>query len=166
MVWPMLPAFLEAHPDIVVEMTSRHARRHRRRPLRCRHPLHRNDRQGHDRRPHRARHRLGRGGIAACLARHKPPRLPQDLSRHRCIGYRSSKSGGLYPWEFEKAARSLQVRADGPNPQRQPLHPCRFAGGIEAGLHVRGRRCRSLGAGRLVRVLKDWSWTASGYHLY
>ena len=101
------------------------------------------------------------------LSRHKAPRQPQDLSRHRCIGYRNSGSGGLFPWEFEKAGRSLQVQVAGP----LILNDTRFVlaaalAGLGMAYAFEADVAEHLKAGRLVRVLKDWSWTAPGYHLY
>jgi hypothetical protein len=40
------------------------------------------------------------------------PREPQDLTVHACINLRLS--GGLYTREFEKGARALKVRVEGP----------------------------------------------------
>jgi DNA-binding transcriptional LysR family regulator len=167
-VWPILPAFLEAHPDIIVELTvddtlvdivaDRYDAGIRFGELVDKDmiavPV------GPD---------IVSAVVAApsYLARNKPPRLPQDLSEHRCICYRNGQSGGLYPWEFEKEGRSLQVRVDGP----LILNDSRFIlaaalAGLGLAYAFEADVADHLASGSLVRVLKDWSWTAPGYHLY
>ena len=95
------------------------------------------------------------------------PATPRDLAGHRCINYRLPKSGTLYAWEFERDGRSLQMKVDG---------PLVFNDGdliLAAALAGQGVACLfedqiadHVAAGRLVRVLEDWCWTAPGYHLY
>ena len=41
------------------------------------------------------------------------PKLPKDLTEHRCLNFRHGASG-IYHWEFEKARKSLSVSVDGP----------------------------------------------------
>ncbi|NPD65692.1 LysR family transcriptional regulator [Lichenicola cladoniae] len=167
-VWPMLPAFLEANPNIIVEMTIDDAL--------IDIVADRYDagiRFGELVDKDMIAVRVGPDIVSAVvgspsyLARNKPPRVPQDLSQHRCIGYRNSTSGGLYPWEFEKGGRALQVRVDGP----LILNDSRFIlaaalAGVGLAYAFEADVVDNLAAGHLVRVLKDWSWTAPGYHLY
>jgi len=101
------------------------------------------------------------------FARRRPPRVPQDLAHHLCINLRLQTAGGLYAWEFEKAARELKVRVDGQlvfNDATMALEAARAGFGIAFVMedHVR----KDLAAGRLVRVLGDWCPPFSGYHLY
>ena len=167
-VWPMLPAFLEANPDIVVEMTVDDAR--------VDIVAERYDagiRFGEMIDKDMIAVRVGPDIVSAVvaspayLARNKAPRQPQDLSRHHCIGYRNTKSGGLFPWEFEKGGRSLQVRVEGPlivNDSRFVLAAA--LAGLGLAYAFEADVADHLKAGRLIRVLRDWSWTAPGYHLY
>jgi len=95
------------------------------------------------------------------------PRTPHDLTDHACINLRLPTSGGLWSWPFAKGGRELRVRAEGSLVFNTVTMMAKMA---LAGLglanlpedvvqdHVR--------AGRLVRVLADWSAPASGYHLY
>ena len=46
-------------------------------------------------------------GSPAYFAQRKPPKVPQDLTAHRCINLRLPTHGGLYAWEFEKAGREI-----------------------------------------------------------
>src|SRR5690242_20437906 len=48
------------------------------------------------------------------FARHGVPKTPRDLSEYNCINIRLPTRGGLYAWEFEKGARKLNVRVEGP----------------------------------------------------
>ena len=167
-VWPMLPAFLKAHPDIIVEMTIDDA-------LvdivadRYDAGIRFGELVDKDMVAVRVGPDIASAVVASpsYLARKKRPRVPQDLSQHQCIGYRNRTSGGLYPWEFEKGGRSLQVRVDGP----LILNDSRFIlaaalAGVGLAYAFEADVADYLAAGHLVRVLKDWSWTAPGYHLY
>jgi DNA-binding transcriptional LysR family regulator len=42
------------------------------------------------------------------------PKLPHDLTEHRCIDQRMPSSGGLYVWDFAHRGRQVSVRVDGP----------------------------------------------------
>ena len=76
-------------------------------------------------------------------------------------------TGALYAWEFEKDGRALNVRVEG---------QLTFAGSslllpaVEEGFGFAMLPLdmveNSLAAGRLVEVLRDWSPTFPGYHLY
>jgi DNA-binding transcriptional LysR family regulator len=95
------------------------------------------------------------------------PLVPQDLAAHACINLRFATSGGLYAWEFEKDARELKVRVEGPLVLNDPrlIRQAALAGFGLAFLpedHVAG----DLRAGRLVRLLEDWTPPFPGYHLY
>ncbi len=167
-VWPMLPAFLDRHPDVVVEMTiddalvdivaDRYDAGIRIGELVAKDMI---------------AVRVGPDIVSAVvaspayLARHPPPRVPQDLSSHRCISYRNGRSGGLFPWEFEKDARSFQVRVEGPlvlNDSRLVLAAA--LAGVGLAYAFEADVAEHLATGRLIRVLAEWSWTAPGYHLY
>lgn len=165
---PMLPGFLGAYPDIRVEVTiddgltdivaSRYDA---------------GIRFGEKVAGDMIAVRIGpeiRSAVVAApayLAGHPVPASPQDLLGHRCINYRLAKTGGLYPWEFEKDGRSIQIRVDGPlvlNDIDMILSSALSGSGIAylfedqvAGL---------VEEGRLVRLLDSWCWAAPGYHLY
>src|SRR6266513_3633025 len=52
-------------------------------------------------------------GAPSYLANRPLPKRPQDLTGHNCINLRLPSHGGMYPWEFEKGRRKLNVRVDG-----------------------------------------------------
>ena len=101
------------------------------------------------------------------FAVHKPPRMPADLAAHNCINLRFPTLGGLYPWEFEKGRRALNVRVGGQLVVND-IALARQAALGGAGIaylpehYVR----RDIEAGRLTRVLDDWTPPFAGYHLY
>jgi DNA-binding transcriptional LysR family regulator len=106
-------------------------------------------------------------GAPSYFADHPPPRTPRELARHRCINYRSLRSGGLLPWDFVEKGRPFQLRVDGPlafNDADLILEAALAGHGIayvyedSATAHV--------AAGRLTRILERSSPPFPGYYLY
>jgi DNA-binding transcriptional LysR family regulator len=101
------------------------------------------------------------------FSKHSKPLTPHELTEHVCINLRLPTLGGLYAWEFEKAGRPLNVRAEG-------QFICNDVSMIvEMALSGMGLACLPddqfgplISDGRLVRVLKDWCPPFPGYHLY
>jgi DNA-binding transcriptional LysR family regulator len=106
-------------------------------------------------------------GAPSYFANRSTPKSPQDLITHRCINLRLPTRGGLYPWEFEKGKRKLNVRVEGQlifNGTTQMLNAALAGFGLA---YVPEDLARPhLAKGRLKRVLEDWSPPFSGYHLY
>ncbi|MGR9172204.1 LysR family transcriptional regulator [Rhizobium sp. KDH_Rht_773_N] len=101
------------------------------------------------------------------LAKRPAPQVPQDLVGHDCINHRQARSGGLYAWEFEKDGRELRVRVDG-----QLIFNTSYAM-IDAAVRGYGIAyvpedlvAADIAAGRLVRILDDWSPFFPGYYIY
>jgi DNA-binding transcriptional LysR family regulator len=106
-------------------------------------------------------------GSATYFADRKPPIVPQDLTSHNCINMRLPTYGGLFPWEFEKDGRELNVRVDG------QLVFNNLALRVNASLSGQGlayvpedQVLHLINDGRLIRVLDDWCEPFAGYHLY
>jgi DNA-binding transcriptional LysR family regulator len=101
------------------------------------------------------------------LAGRAPPRTPQDLATHDCINLRFPTRGGLYAWEFEKGDRALNVRVEG-RLVVNDIALARSAALDGAGIAYLPESYveAEVGAGRLVRLLKDWCPPFPGYHLY
>jgi DNA-binding transcriptional LysR family regulator len=106
-------------------------------------------------------------GSPAYFATRAKPVVPQDLTSHNCGNLRLATHGGLYAWEFEKDGKQVNVQVTGQvifNTSAQLLtaalegHALTYAPEDVIQPHV--------DAGRLVRVLDDWSPTFPGYHLY
>ncbi|MGF6976206.1 DNA-binding transcriptional LysR family regulator [Paraburkholderia sp. JPY465] len=101
------------------------------------------------------------------FSKRRAPSTPQELTGHSCINLRLSSHGGLYPWEFEKRGRKLNVRVDGQlvfNSSNLILHAALEGRGLA--YLTEGQLEPYLSDGRLVRVLEDWCEPFSGYHLY
>jgi DNA-binding transcriptional LysR family regulator len=106
-------------------------------------------------------------GSPAYFAERKPPKVPQDLTAHRCINLRLPTHGGLYAWEFEKGGREMNVRVDGQLIfGTAPLLITAARAGFGLTYLTEEQVSDDLKTGRLVRVLADWCPPFSGYHLY
>lgn len=106
-------------------------------------------------------------GAPDYLARYPAPVTPGDLTRHRCINYRMMSSGTLYAWEFELEGRDIQVKVEGPLTFNEPalMLDAALAG---AGLAyvLEDQAAPFVAAGRLVRLLTEWTPPFPGYFLY
>jgi DNA-binding transcriptional LysR family regulator len=106
-------------------------------------------------------------GAPDYFAKHKKPKVPQDLTAHNCINIRLPTYGGLYAWEFEKDGRELKVRVEGQlvlNNGAMRLRAVTEGLGLA---YLPEDVARPLIAeGRLIRVLADWCPPFQGYHLY
>lgn len=96
-----------------------------------------------------------------------PPQSPQDLAKHRCVGYRHINSGALYRWELEKDGRELTVAVDPvfiTNDGDMLLKAALAGVGLT---YTWERDCAELlASGALVRVLEDWCPPFPGGYLY
>ncbi len=106
-------------------------------------------------------------GSPTYFANHPLPSIPQDLAEHRCINYRFATSGGLYLWEFEEAGRSFQVRVEGSlifNDGDLILAAALVGQGLA---YLFEDQITALVAeGKLIRVLAKWCPPSPGYYLY
>ena len=106
-------------------------------------------------------------GAPAYFERHGKPRTPNDLTEHRCIALRLPTSGGVWSWPFVKAGRELKVRPAGQlSFNTITLQRDAALAGLGLGYLPEDVVSDHVAAGRLVRVLADWSTPMSGYHLY
>ncbi|MBJ3813908.1 LysR family transcriptional regulator [Shimwellia pseudoproteus] len=96
------------------------------------------------------------------------PQTPQDLQQHLCIGRREIASGNLSRWAFAKDGKHVAI------PVRGPLVLDTVDTMIDIALQGIGlvyaadseENRQHVAAGRLVRVLADWSTTVPGFYLY
>lgn len=167
-VWPALPGFLDAHPDVRVELTLDDGLTD---IVAGRYDA--GVRFGERVAGDMVAVRIGpdiRSAVVASpayLAGRSAPATPRDLAGHRCISYRFATSGGLIPWEFEEGGRAFEVRVEG----RLVLND----GDLILAAALAGQGVAYLfedmvaghvAAGRLVPLLGAWRWTSPGYHLY
>jgi DNA-binding transcriptional LysR family regulator len=95
------------------------------------------------------------------------PKVPRDLTSHRCINQRMPTSGGLYVWDFERRGRKVNVRVDGPLIfNTSPPQVDAALAGLGIALLPEDELMPHIREGRLVRVLEDWCPKFAGYHLY
>ncbi|QYX50458.1 hypothetical protein K3F44_12440 [Pseudomonas sp. S07E 245] len=101
------------------------------------------------------------------LKRYGTPKRPEELITHRCINLRLPTHGGLYPWEFTSEGQEFRIRVQGPlimDSSMQILDACLVGAGLAqvTDAHVH----EHLATGALVEVLREWSESFAGYHLY
>ncbi|PCE23107.1 LysR family transcriptional regulator [Paraburkholderia acidicola] len=105
-------------------------------------------------------------GAPAYFAKHKKPRVPDDLRAHVCIRARLP-GGAPYKWEFCRRGERVQIEVNGALTLDSPNLM------LDAALHGVGLAWMSewavaaeIAAGRLVQVLDAWSEEAPGLCLY
>ena len=100
------------------------------------------------------------------FARHAPPQTPAELAAHSCIRTRFS-NGAIYRWEFQKNGESLALDVQGPL-TLDDMSGARAAAlaGVGLAFISVGFVSEALAAGRLVRVLADWTPPFPGIALY
>jgi DNA-binding transcriptional LysR family regulator len=104
----------------------------------------------------------------AYLARHGEPREPSDLHRHACINWRFPGSGALFRWPMERKGKKLDMAVTGPvvSNFQDVMDEAALQGlGIVYSYDDEPTR-KLIEAGRLKRVLADWSPTMPGLFLY
>lgn len=105
-------------------------------------------------------------GSPEYFARHKPPRTPADLARHRCIRSRMP-SGVIYQWEFERRGEVVRVDGEGALTLDEPnLMLAAARAGLGLAYLTEWNVNADLEAGTLVRVLEDWTPALDGLCLY
>jgi DNA-binding transcriptional LysR family regulator len=91
------------------------------------------------------------------FAQHEPPRVPPDLLRHACIRVRLP-NGELYRWRFEKDGPPLQLDVSGPiTLDEASLSRIAVLADVGVGFFMESDVREDIAAGRLVRVLEDWT---------
>jgi DNA-binding transcriptional LysR family regulator len=85
------------------------------------------------------------------------PRVPSDLMQHACIRVRLP-NGALYRWQFEKDGQAVQIDVDGPMTlDEASLVRIAVLNGLGIGYSMEAEVRADIAAGRLVRVLEDWT---------
>lgn len=94
------------------------------------------------------------------------PQVPPDLLTHPCIRVRLP-NGALYRWQFEKDGRQAQIDVDGPiTLDEASLARIAVLDGFGIGFFMESDIQEDVAAGRLVRVLEDWTPPLSSLCLY
>jgi len=102
------------------------------------------------------------------LKRRGEPKTPADLHKHACINWRFPGSGVIYRWQMQNRHKKLELAVEGPlisNLQEVVLEGALQGMGVLYAYDHEGVD-DALAAGRLKRVLADWSPTLPGLFLY
>lgn len=85
------------------------------------------------------------------------PRVPQDLLDHPCLRVRLP-NGAMFRWRFENGGEELQVEVDGPiTLDEASLARIAAMNGIGIGYFMEADVREDIAAGRLIRILEDWT---------
>lgn len=101
------------------------------------------------------------------LARRGTPVHPRDLVEHDCIGFRHAGTGMIERWALQQGSDVLELAIDGPlivNDSSALVHAA--LDGIGIAYMINGYLEPLIEAGRLVRVLRQWSPDLPGFSLY
>jgi DNA-binding transcriptional LysR family regulator len=105
-------------------------------------------------------------GAPAYFETHGRPRVPPDLLDHPCIRVRLP-NGALFRWRFEKRGQTAQIDVSGPiTLDEASLARAAVLEGIGLGFFMEQDVRTDIEAGRLVRVLEDWTPPLAGLCLY
>jgi DNA-binding transcriptional LysR family regulator len=101
--------------------------------------------------------RLAVVAAPAYLAKNVPPSVPSDLLGHPCIRIRLP-NGARYRWQFAKYGENIHVDVDGPVTLDEPqLARAAVLEGIGIGFFMESSVRDDISAGRLIRLLDDWT---------
>lgn len=93
----------------------------------------------------------------AYFSDHDTPRVPPDLIGHACIRVRLP-NGALYRWHFEKDGQPVQIDVSGPiTLDEASLSRTAVLDDVGIGFFMESDIRDDIAAGRLVRVLEDWT---------
>lgn len=116
--------------------------------------------------PVRPEMRVAIVGSPDYLARRGRPMTPDDLQDHECMAFRGTTSGTLYPWDLEQGGERRQVHVRGRFIANDSLLMLQGAlDGVGLAYLYEEYVERYIASGHLVRVLDDWS-PSEGLFLY
>ncbi|MBZ9996320.1 LysR family transcriptional regulator [Mesorhizobium sp. BH1-1-4] len=105
-------------------------------------------------------------GAPSYLKAHGTPLIPQDLAEHSCLRVRLP-DGAIYRWPFEKDGQSVHIDVEGPvTLDEASLARTAALASVGLTLAMEFDVRDDIEAGRLVRVLEDWTPTLSPLSLY
>jgi DNA-binding transcriptional LysR family regulator len=165
---PALPTFVEAYPDIVVEVLIEQAftnivERRLDAGIRLGESLEKDVVAV----PVSGPLRMAAIASPAYLKRHGVPKTPRDLRSHRCINLRLASAGTLYKWEFERGAEKMDIAVDGPLVfDAGGMVVDAALAGVGIGYVLEDRVLDDFKSGALVRLLADWCPPFPGFYLY
>lgn len=103
----------------------------------------------------------------AYIAAHGEPKTPADLLSHRCINWRQPGSKGLYNWEFSRDGRWFAVAVGGPLiVSHRDVGIVAALQGVGIGFWAEHMVKPLIDEGKLVPILEAYSVPFPGWHLY
>jgi len=85
------------------------------------------------------------------------PQVPQELLHHPCIRVRLP-NGALFRWRFEKDGEELHLDVEGPiTLDEASLARIAVMNGVGIGYFMESDVRQDIAAGRLIRILEDWT---------
>lgn len=104
-------------------------------------------------------------GAPSYFARHRAPRIPDELVHHSCVQYR--RGADVFEWLFERGGKSRKISVDGRVMVNDPVLAVRAAvDGLGIAYVIEAVAEPFLRSGQVVRVLEDWSPSFEGLFLY
>lgn len=105
-------------------------------------------------------------GTPAYLASHGTPQVPQDLAGHSCLRVRLP-NGAIYRWPFQKDGQTVHIGVEGAvTLDEASLARTAVLASVGLTLAMESDVRDDIEAGRLVRVLEDWTPPLSPLSLY
>lgn len=165
---PVLPRFIQAYPDIVLEVLiepglTNIVERRFDAGIRLGESLQKDVVAV----PVTGPLRMAVVGTPHYFAAHPAPATPHDLRKHRCINFRLPSAGTLYKWEFEKGPNKMEVGVEGPLvfDDEEMVIDAALAG-VGLAYVIEDQVTALLQARTLVRALEDWCPPFPGFFLY
>jgi DNA-binding transcriptional LysR family regulator len=106
-------------------------------------------------------------GAPTYFARWRPPRTPDDLTRHSCVQFRRGGDSTAMAWQFKRNRKSPRISVDGRVMVNNVDLAVRAAvDGLGIAYILEDLAEPFLRSGQLMRVLEDWSPSIEGLFLY
>lgn len=110
--------------------------------------------------------RMAVAASATFFAGRPIPQMPQDLLTYPCVRVRLP-NGALFRWRFEKDGEELQIDVDGPiTLDEASMARIAVTNGVGIGYFMESDVREDIAAGRLVRILDDWTPPVAPLCLY
>jgi DNA-binding transcriptional LysR family regulator len=108
-------------------------------------------------------------GSPAFFAGRPPPQAPSELEQFNCVGFRPSRGGGLYHWDFVDPAtgRPFEIAPQGSliiNSDEMMISAA--LQGVGLVMHMEIALREPIARGALLRVLETWCPPFDGFDLY
>jgi DNA-binding transcriptional LysR family regulator len=101
------------------------------------------------------------------LAKRSALRTPDDIASHRCVAFRISRDSEVLRWTFERNGKRRAIPVPGSITLNNASAAAQAAvDGVGLAYLAEDLVRPFLKTGQLVRVLKDWSPSIEGFHLY